>query len=292
MKFAINPLQWLATPDGGLDFTAPPPLPLLAESVARLGWRALMAVPPADMALEAYAAVLQAHGLSPAPGYAGAPLDDPSRREEMLSRVGALARQHAELGLSELFVAAQVDQTAPRFQRPAVGAERDPERLKRIAESLALLGEETHRHGVTACLHQHVGSWIETEDELEWLLEQLDPATVALGPDTGHLTWAGIDVVAFCTRHRSRVKALHVKDIHTDVAARHRGRAVEYRTVVAAGLWAEPGLGDLSLEAVFDALRPSFDGWAVVEVDRPSLPTPEESVRACAEWAAGQSTDG
>ena len=31
-KFAINPLQWLATADGWLDFTAAPPLPqLLAE---------------------------------------------------------------------------------------------------------------------------------------------------------------------------------------------------------------------------------------------------------------------
>jgi len=44
---------------------------------------------------------------------------------------------------------------------------------------------------VTICLHQHVGTWIETAAEVDWLMERLDPELVALGPDTGHLAWAG-----------------------------------------------------------------------------------------------------
>jgi inosose dehydratase len=284
MRFAINPLQWLATNDGWLDFGAALPLPRLSDTVAQLGFTALMADPPAGMPAAEYAAVLRSHGLSPAPGYLSAPLDDPAQRDEMVARAGAVARQHEELGLTEFFVAASMSQSSPRVAAPAVGAHRDPERLKRIAEMLELIGAETRRHGVTACLHQHVGSWIEAEDELEWLLENLDAATIALGSDTGHLAWAGIDPVAFFGRHAGRVKAIHVKDIRLDIAERHRGDGAGYRAVVADGLWAEPGYGDLSFDAIFDAVGRPFDGWAVVEVDKPSLPTPEESVRACAQW--------
>src|SRR5437763_4522840 len=285
MKFAINPLQWLATADGWLDFGAALPLPRRVATVAQLGFAALMADPPAGMAVPEYAAMLRAQGLSPAPGYLSAPLDDAARHDEVIARAGTLARQHEELGLTELFVAASMSLTAPRIARPAVGAGRDPERLKRIAETLELIAAETRRHGVTACLHQHVGTWIESEDELEWLLEHLDAEIIALGPDTGHLAWAGIDPAAFLARHGERVKALHVKDIHLDVAARHRGSGASYRAVVADGLWAEPGYGDLSFDAILRALGRSFDGWAIVEVDRPSLPSQEESVRASSEWA-------
>jgi inosose dehydratase len=290
MRFAINPLQWLATADGWLDFGAALPLPRLVDTVAQLGFSALMAAPPADMALVEYAELLRSHGVSPAPGYFSAPLDDAGRRDETIARAGTLAGQHAELGLTEMFIAAAMAPTAPRVARPAVGAERDAERLKRIAETLELIGAETRRHGVTACLHQHVGTWIEAEDELEWLLDNVDAQVLALGPDTGHLAWAEVDPTAFLARHAGRVKAVHVKDIRREVAARYRDSGASYHGVVAAGLWAEPGFGDLPFEAIFGALGHSFAGWAIIEVDRPSLPSPEESVRACAKWAQARAS--
>src|SRR5437879_1913727 len=102
MKFAINPLQWLATADGWLDFGAALPPPRLVAAVAQLGFTALMADPPADMAVSEYAALLRSQGLSPAPGYLSAPLDDAASRDETIARAGTLARQHDELGLTEL----------------------------------------------------------------------------------------------------------------------------------------------------------------------------------------------
>jgi inosose dehydratase len=81
------------------------------------------------------------------------------------------------------------------------------------------------------------------------------------------------------------VRALHVKDARTSVARAYRDRAgAGYRDVVKAGLWVEPGRGELDLRAALAALPADFSGWAVIEVDRPDLPTPEASVRACADW--------
>jgi len=173
---------------------------------------------------------------------------------------------------------------APRIATPAVGIDADERRLGAIARTLEAIGAATRRHGVTTCLHPHVGTWVETEAETEWLVERLDPALVALGPDSGHLAWAGVDVVAFARRHAERIAAVHVKDVRLDVVHRTRATDASYRDVVREGVWAEPGLGDLDLVGFLAALGAGFEGWAVVEVDRPSMGSPEESIEACGRW--------
>jgi inosose dehydratase len=284
MNFALNPLQWLATDDGWLDFQKRLPLETLLREVSRLGFTALHAEVPAGMSTADYRDALAAAGITPASGYLSAPLDDVEEREAIVSRAGALAEAHRELGLTEMFVAASMGPDAPRVAKPAVGAYADETRLGEIARTLELIGRETTKHGVTACLHQHVGTWVESEDEYEWLLARLDPEQIALGPDTGHLSWAGIDPCELVRRHRDRVRAAHLKDIRLDVAGSTRGTDATYKEVVAQGLWAEPGLGNLDLEEFLAALPEDFAGWIVIEVDKPSLATPEESVAACARW--------
>lgn len=285
MNFALNPLQWLATEDGWLDFTKRLPLDTLLHEVSRLGFTALHAEVPAGMSTAEYRAALTAAGIAPASGYLSAQLDDIEQRDAIVARAAALADTHRELGLTEMFVAASMGPDAPRVATPAVGAYADEARLAEIVRTLELIGGETAERGVTACLHQHVGTWIETEDEYEWVLARLDPDRIALGPDSGHLAWAGADPVELVRRHGDRVRAAHVKDIRFDVARATRGTDATYKQVVAQGLWAEPGLGDLDLDRFLAALPDDFAGWIVVEVDSPSLPTPEESVAASARWA-------
>jgi inosose dehydratase len=284
MKFALNPLQWLATDDGWLDFNKRLPLETLLQEVSRLGFTALHAEVPAGMSTAEYRAALDAAAITPASGYLSAPLDNVDERDAIVARAAALADTHRELGLTEMFVAASMGPDAPRVATPAVGAYADESRLAEIVRTLELIGRETSERGVTACLHQHVGTWIETEDEYEWVLARLDPEQIALGPDTGHLAWTGADPIELVRRHGDRVRAAHVKDIRLDVARSTRGTSATYKEVVAQDLWAEPGLGDLDLEAFLGALPDGFDGWIVVEVDKPSLPTPEESVAASASW--------
>jgi inosose dehydratase len=289
MNLAVNPLQWLATEDGWLDFQKAPPLSHTLAHIARSGFDAVMTDVPAGMSAQEYLALLADYGLAPAPGYYSAPLEDTGRRKEIVETAKQRAGLHHELALETMFVASNMSPQGRRVARPARGASPDAGRLAEIAETLLQIGTTVRSCGVTACLHQHVGSWIETEDELEWLLERLDPELVALGPDTGHLAWANIDPLAFVERHRDRIRALHVKDVRLAVAERHRDDGASYREVVQDGLWVEPGRGDLELQRILEALDNTSCTWAIVEVDSPDLPTPEESVAFCGDWAKSAS---
>jgi inosose dehydratase len=289
MNLAVNPLQWLATEDGWLDFQKAPPLSHTLAHIARSGFDAVMTDVPAGMSAQEYLALLADYGLAPAPGYYSAPLEDAGRREEIVETAKQRAGLHHELALETMFVASNMSPQGTRVARPARGASPDVGRLAEIAETLLQIGTTVRSCGVTACLHQHVGSWIETEDELEWLLERLDPELVALGPDTGHLAWANIDPLAFVERHRDRIRALHVKDVRLAVAERHRDDGASYREVVQDGLWVEPGRGDLELQRILASLDDTSCTWAIVEVDSPDLPTPEESIAFCGDWAKSAS---
>jgi len=59
---------------------------------------------------------------------------------------------------------------------------------------------------------------------------------------------------------------------------------LNYRETVKAGLWVEPGRGDLDFDAILAPLG-GRDMWAIIEVDRPDLETPLASAQACADWA-------
>jgi myo-inositol 2-dehydrogenase / D-chiro-inositol 1-dehydrogenase len=126
--------------------------------------------------------------------------------------------------------------------------------------------------GVTPCLHQHVGSWIETPEETEAVLAAISPDLLLFGPDTGHLAWAGADPADLIERHLDRVGAVHLKEYGAGVAGQARTDRWSYREATARHAFTEPGRGDVDFAAVLKVLS-RFDGWYVVEVDIPDQPT-------------------
>lgn len=137
--------------------------------------------------------------------------------------------------------------------------------------------------GVTPCLHQHVGTWIETEAETDAVLAAVNPALLLLGPDTGHLAWAGADPARFIAKHLDRVGAVHLKDVRSAVRTEARTEPLDYFTAAGRHLWTEPGRGDIDFDAVLEVLA-RFDGWYVVEVDIADQPTPKDTAAVSARW--------
>lgn len=226
MKITINPLQYVATPDGWIDWTKWPAPEVLCAEMRSAGWRAIQVGThvgiPGGLSLEEYREMLKKFELEVSPGYMSGPLHDPAQRTQTVNRFREAAAEQAQLGLTELFVACAMDRSATRIQHPGVGVDSDESRLDEIAESLNDVGRATLEEGVMSCVHPHTGTWLETGAEADYVLSRVDPEVLALGLDTGMLAFSGTDPVEFMTRHSSRIRGVHIKDARIDVLTKSR----------------------------------------------------------------------
>jgi inosose dehydratase len=221
------------------------------------------------------------HGLSPAPGYLGAAFWDPDEANAIVERATAMAEIGQALGLTELYVAANLTPERRAVSGHVSSSDAlDDAGYETMASTLNRLGEATLERGIRAAFHNHVGSFIENRDEIDELFRRVDRSLVFQGPDLGHLAWAGGDVVDFVRTYAGDIVTLHIKDIDPDVLARGVAAKWDYRQFSDAGIFTELGQGMVDFPAVFDELsRSGFSGWVVVETDVTQRPTALESAR-------------
>lgn len=123
--------------------------------------------------------------------------------------------------------------------------------------------------GLRISFHHHVGSFVETPEEIERLLALVDAETAGLCLDTGHLTWAGGDVLEFVGRHAHRITHLHLKDVHQERLSRAVAEGLDFVSAVQTGIFVPLGQGAIDYPAFFAAMgRANYSGWIVVEQDR------------------------
>lgn len=220
---------------------------------------------PAQETIDLYAS----HGLRPAPGYLSGLFWERERAEEILATAKRKARLMRELGCAQLYVAAQLTPER-RLVSGHVGAgdALSDDGFQQFAETLNRVGEATLAEGVQTCFHNHVGSFIETREEVDRLFGLVDRSLVFHGPDTGHLAWAGADVTAYIRDYADAIKTIHIKDIDPQVRAAGVAGSWDYATASANGIFCEIGEGLVDFPAVFDLLRAAnFAGWIIVETD-------------------------
>ncbi|HET7476880.1 MAG TPA: sugar phosphate isomerase/epimerase [Dermatophilaceae bacterium] len=277
IKVAVNPLPWVLT-ESGWSLTRR----VLVEALTELrdvGFRAIHCEVPDELTVAEYRETLAEYGFQPAPGYFSARFDDREALPEILERARAAAETHTQLGLSQIFVAS--DMAPDRMVHPAVGHSPDGDRIGRVIDGLVAVADAMLAQGVVAALHPHVGTWVESEPEVRAVLDATDGSALAFGPDTGHLYWAGGDPVALVKEYAARVACLHIKDVDAAAAQSAAEHGDDYNTATfGRHVWTEPGRGDVDLDGVIAALPDTFDGWAVLEVDVPNLPTRVDSSRA------------
>jgi len=214
-------------------------------------------------------------------------LSDPAAHTEGIARAVRTARLLRDAGYPRAFVVL-ADMTDGNARRVAVaGRVGDADALDNAQWNVlargasAIAGEVLEQTGLRTVFHPHCGSFVETGQEVERLMERTDSSLLGLCLDTGHLTYAGADPIAVFERYRQRVWHVHFKDCAPDVAAKARRNESDYFTAVRNGVFCELGRGSVNFPRLVDSMRHGgYDGWIVVEQDvLPALGTPEESAR-------------
>ncbi|MEM7538790.1 MAG: sugar phosphate isomerase/epimerase [Chloroflexota bacterium] len=255
--------------------------------IAEAGYAGAPAGPREGKTTAEVLADFNAYNLKPAPGYFSPDFWDESQEADILAKAQAFADFSSEAGIGEIFVATggfQSYTTSRGLQRWQVAGHVQPEdsmtdaEYAQFAKVLNRVGEITLAKGVKSCFHNHVGSVIETPEEIDRLFSMVDRDVVFMGPDTGHLIWGGADVLDFCTKYADSIKTIHVKDVNKAVMDEGIAAEWDYKTFSKKGIWMEMGEGCLDFPAIFDVLNNAgFEGWIIVETDVTQLGSPKES---------------
>jgi inosose dehydratase len=126
------------------------------------------------------------------------------------------------------------------------------------------IAEMVKKCDILPCLHPHHNTTVMYEDEIDFIMENTDPALVAFGPDTAHLVAGGCDPVQVIAKYAGRVKFIHLKDIVGGSAESAGYRAgVEVYTN-----FRELGEGGIDFPSIFKILDDAgYDGFLTAELD-------------------------
>jgi inosose dehydratase len=143
------------------------------------------------------------------------------------------------------------------------------EEWKRLAEGLNRLGERAREKDMTLTYHHHMGTGVQTAEEIDRLLASTDPSLLFLLFDTGHLAFSGEDPQSVLRKHVARVRHVHLKDVRWPVLEQVRREQLSFLAAVRAGVFTVPGDGGVSFEPVFRLLAKNrYAGWYVVEAEQ------------------------
>ena len=155
-----------------------------------------------------------------------------------LHRVESACRLAARFGASRLVVGGGA--------RRAGGT--TPEDYDLLGAGLDAVADLAAEHGLEASYHPHLGTMVETPDELERIMQG---TRIGFCPDTAHLAAGGGDPAALIRRYPDRLRHVHLKDIS-----------------LATQQFLPLGQGDLDLADVVRAVREAgYDSWLIVELD-------------------------
>jgi inosose dehydratase len=154
------------------------------------------------------------------------------------------------------------DKSKPLSTRPKMT---DAE-WKHFTKRLTKLAELLRKEGFQLVYHHHMGTVIQTPEEIDRLMKETGEA-VHLLLDTGHATWGGADPTVLARKYRKRISHVHCKDVRPAVRKEADAKDWSFLDSVLAGVYTVPGDGMVDYVSVFKEL-PGYSGWVVVEAEQ------------------------
>jgi inosose dehydratase len=280
IRIGISPIAWQN--DDLPDITAAYTMDDALRESAAIGYAGVergQRMPQDTDGLRAY---LDRYGLALCGGWCSGRLMQRSAAEE-IEAIRPQVEQFVALGspcivYAECSNTVQGDRATPVADRPKVGSDIAAAYGAKLTE----VAEWCAGKGMPLAYHHHMGSMIESAEDVDRLMEGTGEA-VHLLYDTGHLCFGGADPLAVLDRWGHRVNHVHYKDVRAPVVERARADGMSFLDAVIAGAFTVPGDpgGAIDFAAVTARLaKIGYDGWIVVEAEQdPAKADPTEYSR-------------
>lgn len=266
VRIGVNPIGW--TNDDLVELGDDIPLEVCLAEARQAGYAGIELGRKFPRRAAELQPILVRHGLALVSGWYGAHLTARPAREEI-----AAMREHldllADMGCRVMVFAeeggsVQGRRDVPLSRRPVLPADG----WAAFGAAVTEVAEHLQRRGLRLAYHHHMGTVVETEEEIDRLMAATGEA-VGLLLDTGHLTYAGGDVAGVARRHAARIVHVHCKDVRPRVLAEARALDQSFLDAVVAGVFTVPGDGSIDYDSLLAILRDAkYGGWLVVEAEQ------------------------
>lgn len=138
-----------------------------------------------------------------------------------------------------------------------------------LCDGLNKLGKTALDMGITLTYHHHMGTVVQTPDEIDRLMKNTDPKLVNLLYDSGHLAYCGYDYVGVLKKYINRTKHIHLKDVRPEVIEKVKNERLSFLDGVRLGAFTVPGDGSIDFQPIFNEINESgYKGYVLVEAEQ------------------------
>lgn len=211
----------------------------------------------------------------------GGPLQDSTKRQQVLDSARDAIKFLADFGANHLVVFSPKRPTAPST---------DSAEFRELCARCNQIGELAGGMGFTAGLHNHLGEMVQTQQEVDRFMTMTDARLFGLSPDTAHLHLSGCEVVGTLERYKQRIRFLDYKDAKWTTPAADLVQAngvVLPKDSESARFYSsiyDLGDGEIDFPACHRVLKSAgFEGWICVDLDTARL-GPLSDFQRCGEY--------
>jgi inosose dehydratase len=271
ISIASAPVSW-----GIMESVEPPseyPYSRVLDEIAKAGYAGTELGPygflPSDAAK--LREELDKRSLTLCSAFVAIPLGNRAAHGDGLAQVLTTARLVSVVGCRLLILSDAIS-----AERSAVAGHRDKaNRLswraaewKDVFSAVRAVLDSCREFGVSVAFHHHVGTHVETPEEVDRLLTSFSPSDLGLCLDTGHCTYGGGEPAQLLGRYADRIRCVHFKDIDGERLENARRQRLDFYEAVRQGVFAPLGQGVVNFAKILVLLSGcSFSGWIVVEQD-------------------------
>ncbi|MEP3279127.1 MAG: TIM barrel protein [Stappiaceae bacterium] len=198
------------------------------------------------------------------------PFHDPAAWDDVLDGSIRTAEALKAHGAEQMVLIDSISpKRAPTAGRPDEAVQMDNDEWGVYVDRIREIAKRgTGDYGLTVSIHPHAAGFMDFEQEVERLLEEVDEDILKICLDTGHSHYAGFDPLPFMKRHYDRISYVHFKDIDPAVKADTIANRTDFYEACGNGIFCNLGQGETDFPAVRSLLvERGFNGWCTVEQD-------------------------
>ncbi|MDJ0598861.1 MAG: myo-inosose-2 dehydratase [Crocosphaera sp.] len=273
VRLGITPTGWSNSDDLTIDLVPPIPYQQILSEMALSGFKGSQGAPKFPSDLQTLKNELNLRGLTISEPWVGTYFTIGGQGKEESQRIFQEQMAFMKNFDSNVIVVAELGGAV--HQQPIEPLNNRPhfndEQWGALTNGLNELGKQAYDNGMVLCYHPHVGTGVETLQDIDRLMEGTDAKYLKLLLDTGHLYYAGVDPLEVTQKYASRIGHVHLKNIREEQLELAKQEGTSFLNAIRNGIFTVPGdtEGIIQFEPIFQELaNVNYEGWLMVEAEQ------------------------